>query len=400
VLFRGLPFERITTNIKFMNTKFYTFIFLITFFTAFTGCKTASKQYDNGNYDEAVDLAVKKLQKKPSDRKAKELLQNAYKLAKDNHESQIKSFSDNTSDLKWEWIYREYTSLQNLYNTIRRSPEAINTVKATDYSGYLSTYAKKSADNRYERGLQLMEKNDKPGFKNAYFEFTAALNFSPDDLNIQSKKDEAYQNALTNVIVMPMDNFRYRNTSYNDPEFRDFEINILKKLQNNSNAGFIKYYSDQEARNRNIPAEQFIDFQFSTQNIGKTKDEETTREVSKEVVVKETVFKPDSIVKEYKKVFAKVTTTKRTISSDGTVLVNVRDINGRRLWTDDVRGNHTWKTEFTTYTGDERALTDADKQAVNKTRENAPEDKAILKYIITDINNNLYSRVRDYFSRQ
>jgi hypothetical protein len=81
-------------------------------------------------------------------------------------------------------------------------------------------------------------------------------------------------------------------------------------------------------------------------------------------------------------------------------LVNIRDINGRRLWTDDVKGTHNWKTEFASYTGDERALTDADKQLVSKTRENAPEEKAIIKYIITDINNNLYSRIRNYFGRQ
>lgn len=383
-----------------MNTKLYSLIFLITFLTAVTGCKTASKQYDNGNYDEAVNLAVKKLQHKPNDRNAKELLQNAYRLAKENHESQVKTYSENNSDLKWEWIHAEYISLQNLYNTIRRSPEAIYTVKATDYSSYLTTYAEKAANNRFERGLQLMEKNNKEGFKNAYYEFNTALNFKPEDLDIKSKKEEAYENALTNVVVMPMENYRYRNNSYNDPEFRDFEYNILRKLQNNSDGNFVKYYSDQEARSRNIHAEQFMDFQFSTQNTGKTKDEESVREVSKDVVVKETVYKPDSIVKEYKKVFAKIITTKRTINSEGTVVVNIRDINGRRLWTDDVRGNHNWRTEFASYTGDERALTDADKQLVSKTRENVPEEKTILKYIINDINNNLYSRVRDYFRRQ
>ena len=44
--------------------KIYTLI-SITLFLSAVGCKTASKLYDKGNYDEAVELAVKKLQKKP-----------------------------------------------------------------------------------------------------------------------------------------------------------------------------------------------------------------------------------------------------------------------------------------------------------------------------------------------
>jgi len=383
-----------------MKSKFYSIIFLLGFLTAITGCKSATKVYDNGNYDEAVDLSVKKLQKKPNDGDAKQLLQNSYKLATENHQSQIKNLSENNNELKWESIFNEYSALQNLYYIIRRSPEAINTVRAVDYSGYLSTYAEKAAEARVERGTRWMEKNDKPSFKNAYNEFNAALKFKPDDLDIKTKMDEAYQNALTNVVVLPMDNYRFRSTSYNDPEIRDFEYNIVRRLQNGSGGSFIKYFSEQEARNRNIRPDQLIDLNFITQNTGKIKDAESIREVSKDVVVKETVYKPDSIIKEYKKVYAKIITTKRTINSDGTVLVNIRDVNGRRLWTDNVPGNHSWKTEFATYTGDERALTDTDKQLVSRARENAPEEKEILKHIIANINNNLYGRIREYFNRQ
>jgi hypothetical protein len=137
-----------------------------------------------------------------------------------------------------------------------------------------------------------------------------------------------------------------------------------------------------------------------TASTGKVKDEESAREVSKDVVIKETVYKPDSVIKEYKKVYAKIITTKRTLTSDGTVLVNIRDVNGRRLWSDDVQSTHTWKTEFASFTGDERALNETDKQLVSRTRETPPEEKEILKNLFTEINNNLYTKVRDYYRRQ
>ncbi|NJO25801.1 MAG: hypothetical protein HC867_08650 [Bacteroidia bacterium] len=45
-----------------MNGKIYPFLFLLASFI-FIGCKTASRLYEKGNYDEAVELAVKNFRK-------------------------------------------------------------------------------------------------------------------------------------------------------------------------------------------------------------------------------------------------------------------------------------------------------------------------------------------------
>jgi hypothetical protein len=42
------------------------FLFFIALSTWLAGCKSASKLYQKGNYDEAVQVAVKKLQKDPT----------------------------------------------------------------------------------------------------------------------------------------------------------------------------------------------------------------------------------------------------------------------------------------------------------------------------------------------
>jgi hypothetical protein len=134
-------------------------------------------------------------------------------------------------------------------------------------------------------------------------------------------------------------------------------------------------------------------------NIGRVRDEVNKREVSKEIVVKEIVYRPDSIVKEYKKVFATIHTTKRTMNSTGNMLVNIRDGNGRWLWSDDFKGSHNWVTEFATYTGDERALSESDKELLNRSRNFPPHEDDIMRQIINDINSNLNSRLRDYYNR-
>src|SRR5215203_1009075 len=304
--------------------KIYTVVTLIAFILLVASCKTASKLYDKGNYDEAVTLAVKKLQKKP-DNEMRALLQNAYQYAVNDHENRIHQLSDNTSDLKWEWIYAEYSSLQRLYEAIHRSPQALTIVDPTDYSSYLHTYADKAADTRFQRGMMWVSagtnhsdgENDKLSFRNAYHEFEAALQYRPGELTFVERRNEAYENAVINVVVMPMENNGYRFSSYNNYELTSLENDLLRQLQYNSGNQFVKFYSSWEANSQHIRADQLVDFRFSTFDIGRTRDERSTREVSKDIVVKETVHRPDSVVKEYKKVFAKITTTKRTMLSEG-----------------------------------------------------------------------------------
>lgn len=376
--------------------KIYT-VFIFIAFVSIAGCRSAAKLYDKGNYDEAVELAVKKLQKKP-DNETRSLLQNAYQYAVNDHETRIRQHSDNSNELKWEWIYSEYASLQKLHDAIHRSPEAMAIVDAIDYSSYLNTYADKAADVRYDRGMQWMNKNDKLSFRNAFHEFEVALQYKPGDLSLIEIKDEAYENAVINVVVMPLENDHYRYSSYNDFDLRNLENDLLRQLQYNTGNRFVRFYSSWDAGSRNIQPDQFVDFRFSTFNIGRTRDENSVREVSKEVVVKETVYRPDSIVKEYKKVFAKIKTTKRSMLSDGVLQVNVRDASGRWLWSDDIRGNHNWFTEFSTFTGDERALSETDKQLVNRRQEYPPRENEIIRCIINEINSNVTGRVRNYFS--
>ena len=378
--------------------KIYTLIILIAFVLLMTGCKTASKLYDKGKYDEAVELAVKKLQKKPTV-EMKSLLQDAYYYAINDHETRIRQLSDNTNELKWEWIYNEYASLQRLVEAIHRSPEALSIVRPADYSSYLTTYADKAADIRVERGMLWMDKNDKMSFRNAYHEFEIAQHFRPGDLSISDLKNEAFQHAVVNVVMIPMETNRYRYSSHNNYTIRNFENNLLLQLQHYSGNQFVKFYSSEDALIRNIQPDQFIDFRFSTLNVGRTRDEKNTREVSKEIVVKETVYRPDSVVKEYKKVFAKITTVNRTVLSEGNLQINVRDFNGRWLWSDNLAGNHNWCTEFSTYTGDERALSDNDKALVKRRQDYPPDEDEIIRCIINEINNNMSGRLRNYYSR-
>lgn len=382
----------------FMNLKFYSLLLFMVSVLA-VSCKTASKLYEKGRYDEAVELAAKKLQKDPDDPKLLEVLQNAYRFAVEDHESRIRNHSAGNNDLKYEWIYNEYADLQRLYESIRRSPDVFNRVLPADYSSYLVTYREKAGETRYNRGLALMNRYDHQSYRQAYREFQAALGFIPGDIGIREKLEEAYANAVVNVIVMPLEErSSYQYSSYNN-RYRSFDDNILRYLQQHNGNEFVKYYSSFEARNRNIRVDQRVDVRFSSINVGRQYDDHNTRTVSKEVVVKETVYKPDSVVKEYAKVYAKITTTRRTMRSEGMIGVAIRDGNGRTVWTDQYNGQHFWSTEFASYTGDSRALGEADKQLINRHREIPPHEADIVNCIMNEIQTKLECGIRDFYNR-
>ena len=378
-----------------MKPNFYSFIFLCTIFVF--SCKSAEKLYNKGRYDEAVMLAAKKLQKKPGNAELLNVLQDAYRFAVNGHESNIRNLANSNSDLRWEHIYSEYQQLQALYEAIRRSPSVYDIVQPTDYSSYLATYKEEAGNARYERGLELMDQDNKQSYRQAYSEFQKALALKPGDLSIKQKMQESYENAVTNVVIQPLNRFGYQYTNY-DFDYRNFNYEILRYLNNNKGQ-FVRYYSPSEARSGHLKTDNSVEMRFSDVNIGRYRDQRSTREVSKQVVSKEIVISKDSVVREYTTVKAKIITTIRTINADGLLQATARDYYDRRIWNDTYRGEYSWTYSFATYTGDERALSDEDKKLINQREQWPPSNDEIIRIIMEEIQRKAQCGISDYFNR-
>ena len=64
------------------------FIFILTILLS--GCGSSKKQLQKGNYDAAIDKAVKQLRKDPRDAKQIEILNQSYKIANDQDNERIR----------------------------------------------------------------------------------------------------------------------------------------------------------------------------------------------------------------------------------------------------------------------------------------------------------------------
>jgi len=191
-------------------------------------------------------------------------------------------------------------------------------------------------------------------------------------------------------------NYYYSNSSY---QVRNFQDALIRNLNYNSGNEFIKYYTEWSTESKRIQPDEIVEMRMGRMNIGQPYDQSSNRQVSKEVVIKERVYSKDSIVKEYGKVYANVITTKRTLVSDVDMYVTAREPKGRILWSDNLRSEHQWKTEFASYTGDERALSESDKTLLNKKDNKAPQQDDITNDLLSKLQNDVTYRLRNYYNR-
>lgn len=378
-------------------TKFCSFLVICSLILLYS-CKTAGKSYQKGNYTDAIERGVKKLQKDPYDYETKELVQNSYNYTVNELEDQIRILSNSKSENRFDRIFQEYVALQRLYETVHEYPAVAKIIKVKDYSEFIETYREKAAEVHTYKAKKWMNEGTKDAYREAYKEFRIAASYYPDDFELRKQKDSAYDKAVVKVIISPIRNFGGYN--YGSPyQIQNFQRDVLRTLSYNMNNEFIRFYSEFEARNKDIMPDQIMELNLSRISFGQPYDNKTTREVSKEVVIKEIVYKPDSVVKQYGRVTARIITTKRTLISQGDLFITVRDTRGRTIWNDRFTGEHKWQTDFASYTGDERALTETDKNSLNNNNYNPPNEDQIMEELLRQIQNDLSYRLRNYYTR-
>ncbi len=385
-------------------------------------CKTATKAFEKGNYEDAVELAVRKLQKDANDTEAKSILQSAYKQAVEKHNTIISSINNSASDGRFEKIYNEYRKLQNLYEAVNNSPVARETLNPTDYSSYIQTYKEKTGEVYFERGLALMERGNRTSFRQAYDALRTAYRFK-NDSEIKAKMDEAYDAAIVKVLLLTengygnngmyggSNNGYYGSGSYNNGYsnsyaanqlVQNFQDDLARNLRYQGNSEFVKFYTESDVRSNNVQPDEIIEMRLGRFDMGRYHDETNIREVSNRVVVRQTVYRPDSVVNEYATVYARITTTRRIYLSEGDLNIISRDAKGNFLWNDLVRGQHQVATEFATYSGDERALSPNDKALINNSRSNGynqVRQEDIIREVLRQIEYEASNRFKSYYSR-
>ncbi len=184
--------------------KIVPFIILLT--VILSGCGSAKKQLERGNYDAAIDKAVKQLRKDPSDAKEIEILQRSYTVANDRDNERIRFLKMENRPNNWDEIYIVYKALSDRQSLVRTvTPLSMNGRSVdfpyVDYMPEMVNAKRKAADFYYAHGNELMTTNIKENYRQAYMEFVRAKEYVGDYEGIDNKIQEAKYLGMSRVFV-------------------------------------------------------------------------------------------------------------------------------------------------------------------------------------------------------
>lgn len=171
-----------------------------------SGCGSSKKQLARGNYDAAIDKAVRELRRDPRDEKQAEILAQSYRIANDRDNERVRFLKMEARANGWDEIYLIYKALndrQALVKTV--TPINLNgrTVDFpyADYIPEMVNAKRKAADFYFEHGNELMRSGLKDSYRQAFAEFIRAKEYVGDYPGIDQKIMDAKYLGMSRVLV-------------------------------------------------------------------------------------------------------------------------------------------------------------------------------------------------------
>lgn len=384
----ALPFSSQT----FIKLKPMKRILPVLFLSIMLGACGSSKTYlERTDEDKALQDAVKKLNKNPSDDEAKTAIPLLYASILKTHQARIKSYESGADISRWDKIINEYDDLQAAYTSIVNSTPAFKLVTPENFSTQLLEVKEKAAEDYYVAADSYLQKSSREDAKKAYTYFKRTERYIPSYKDVKDKMHLAYENAIVDVVINPVqDNSFFFNSGwgnsgydYSNEYFQRTLIRDLAYDNDNNNRNYAaRFYSDWEARRENIKPDWLVDLRLRNMDIPQPTSYNYRRTRSADVQVgTDTSGKPV-----YKKVYANLNITRMSFTARAEMEVMIRDIaSSRNISNRSFREDYRWEEERASYSGDQRALTSQDWQMINNNNIYAPRREEILNELYRKI---------------
>ncbi len=216
-------------------------LYLIILIISLSGCGSSKKQLEKGNYDAAIDKAVKQLRKDPGDAKQIAVLDRSYKVANEQDNERIRFLKMESKPSNWDEIYLISKRLSDRQSLVRSvTPLSLNgktvTYEYVDYMPEMINAKRKSADYYYAHGNELMKNGLKDSYRQAYYEFVRAKEYVGDYENIDNKIEDAKYLGMSRVLI----SLQNRSILKFTPEFEEDLLSVdLPRL----NSEWVEYHT-------------------------------------------------------------------------------------------------------------------------------------------------------------
>ena len=211
--------------------------------------------------------------------------------------------------------------------------------------------------------------------------------------------DEAYDNSIVLVVINPIQdnsfffNIGWGNTGYNySNEY--FQQNLVRDLGGTYASRYpARFYTDLEARRENVAPDWVVDLTLRNIDIPRPSRSNYSQNRTKQIQSgSDTSGKPV-----YKTVTANLNIQRQYFTARAQMDINIQDIRTHRnIGFNTYSDTYQWQEETATYSGDKRALTDADWSLINNDNFNLPGKEEILNRLYR----NIYPQVRSRISNE
>lgn len=372
--------------------------FLITSIALLTSCNSSKKMLETGNYYQAVMQSVEKLQSSPDNKKAREVLAQAYPLAVDDFLDKIRNTRAVQSEFSNSHAVSMYDNINRMYEKIQQSPAAKSVINnPKKYYKEVAKLKSLAAEEQYQAGMTEFEQGNRESYKRAYFYFIDANKYVENYKDVASLIEDSFNLSILKVItdLKPVQSRMYdlsADVFYNEVQktFRQIEQNE-----------FIRFFTLEEAEEMDIKnPDQLLQINFDDFIVGETHTKERVEKMKSDTV-KVGEIKLDRGGKKdvYDVVFAEVSINRMEVISKGIIHLNVTEPNfgNKALLNEDFSGQYVWFNEWGNYNGDKRALTD-EQFAICKQKNIPPiPPQQMFVEFTRPIHTNLSNRLRNFY---
>jgi len=387
---------------------FYILLFTALFSISCNSVKRNQKFVSQGNYNEAIELAVKKLQK---DKGAKEydahirLLEEAFLKAKDEDSRHIAFLKKENSPAGAKEIYYTYLDLQSRQDLIRPLlPLYSNEMgrKAnfvfSDYSNDLIAAKDAYVKSLYQEAIIYIQRNTKQDYRSAFNVLCELDEVQPNYRDVNQLREDAHFRG-TDFVFVSLNNHTGQFIPYRlEQDLLDFNTYGLDDF-------WTEYHAQQE---NGINYDLGIDLNFQTIQISperildrqynrsqRIQDGYDSRRDRAGNIVRDSLGNPIKIEK-FRDISATVyiTTQEKAVLVGGSVIY--KELNSRRqLNSFPISSEFVFENVFAKYRGDERALTAEDRRLLSNYFIPFPNNEQMVFDAGTDIKERFKEILRD-----
>lgn len=365
-----------------------------------SSCGSSKTFLERNDADRALHDAVKQLAKNKNDGDALAAIPILYSNIKLDHLAKIKSYNSSKDINRFDLLIKEYEALQNAYNAILNNTAAFKIVNPQYFGTELLETKQVAAEATYTLGESYLAKQNRDDAKRAYTLFKRSDKYVPSFKDSKLKMQEAYENAIVNVVINRVEDNSYffnsgwGNTGYNYSN-QYFQESLVRELQNTN--GYkryaAKFFTDWDARRNNVLPDWVVDLRLRDMSIPYPITYNYQRQVSANVQE----GRDTSGKAAYKTVYATLNLSRQSFDASAAMEMNIRDIKtNRTISYRTFSNNYRWQEESGSYTGDRRALSNNDWAAIHNNNFNSPRRQDVLE----DLYRRIYPQVKNEITNQ